>query len=242
MAEGDASITNAQSQQLRLISAAAHDMKTPLTLISGIASVLQKNNLTKDQQTQYLERIMVSSDRLLGLVEGLIGATKVHDLQSSLPLEPISVGNVIESVTHELEPYAKASGQRLEVRRTHKLPLVLSNRQALYRVLFNLLDNAIKYSEKGQKVVVRARNDRDKIRVSVRDFGIGVRKRDLERLLSNFGSITEPNPAHAGSSGLGLYIAQQLSRATGATLAVKTLGRGSSFYVRLPVAKQLEMF
>jgi signal transduction histidine kinase len=162
--------------------------------------------------------------------------------QISLPLEPVSVSDAIDLAVADIEPYAKELGFNIDVTLSKGLPPILSHRTSLRRVIFNLIDNAIKFTRDQKQVVIKARRDEDRVRISVRDYGIGVRKSDIEQIFKLFGRAGEPTHAIPGSSGLGLYVAKNLSQALMSDLKVRPLGVGTSFYIRVPVAHQLSLF
>lgn len=232
---------NSEQQSLRLVSAAAHDLKTPLVFIRGAASQLNERPPSKEELARQLERIEQSAARLLNLIDSLIGSAQTG--QADLPLEPVQAEQVIQHAIEDIGPYARQLGFSFKVRTSRRLPPVLTHRLALRRVLFNLLDNALKYTQDSTKdIEIQARRDGDKVRLSVRDWGVGVRGEDMEQIFKLFGRAAEPAAAVPGSSGLGLYIVSNLSQSLSAELGVRSQGQGSTFYLRLPVASQLSLF
>lgn len=225
---------------LNLVSAAAHDLKTPLVFIRGAAAQLGSDQLSESQRVTQLNRIEQSAGRLLTLIDSLIGSAQAE--QQQLALEPVQTEQVIYQALEDISPYAHELGFNFNVKLSRHLPPVLSHRSALRRILFNLLDNAIKYTQDRHDIDIQARRDRDHIRITVRDWGVGVRGSDLEQIWRLFGRAAAPSNAMPGSSGLGLYIASSLSRNLSAELNLKTLSKGTAFYLRLPVANQLSLF
>lgn len=224
-----------------MVAAAAHDLKTPLTFIRGAAAELKKAPADESEMAkQQLLRIEQSAERLLALIDGVIGTAQSQ--QAQLPLEPVHVGDVVWGALDTIAPYANQLGFTLNVSLPRTLPPVLTNRQALQRIIYNLLDNAIKYTLDKYEVKITARRDQGSVRLNVRDYGIGVRRRDIEQIFSLFGTSSQPTQAVSGSSGLGLYIAHELSSAIHADIGANPKPIGSNFFVRLPVARQLSLF
>ncbi|HEX9679361.1 MAG TPA: HAMP domain-containing sensor histidine kinase [Candidatus Saccharimonadales bacterium] len=228
------------NETLKFLAAAAHDLKTPLVYIRGAAAQLSLGEYDEVDSQRQLLNIEHSAQRLLSLVDSLIGATRAD--QEPLPLEPIEVAEAISLAVEEIRPYANQLGFSFKINCSRQLPPVLSHRLALKRIIFNLLDNAIKYTQDEPVIQIRARRDDNRVRVTVRDYGIGVRPSDLKQIWRLFGQAAEPSHALPGSSGLGLYIVSNLSRHISAELSLKSLSRGTSFFVRLPVARQLALF
>lgn len=228
-----------QRSQFAMVAAAAHDLKTPLTFIRGAAADLTRTSPDSHQAQVQLERIEQSAARMLSLIDGVIGTA--HSEQTQLPLEPVHVGDVVWEALENIKPFAAQHGYLLKTHFPRSLPPVLTNRKALERIIYNLVDNAIKYTRDKYEVSLSARRDHGSVRLSVRDYGVGIRQRDIEQIFSLFGTTAQPTQAIAGSSGLGLYIAHELSAAIHADIGAVPKRVGSSFYLRLPVARQLSL-
>lgn len=225
--------------------AAAHELKAPLALISGLAATLQEQNVSEAERTQAIERIILSSDRLLELVEGFLAAERYRYVQQDdLELTALSPVCIMEDVAHELSPLAETYQQHVELQPPRRATTIMVHRPSLHRVLFNLLDNAIKYSKPQSTIGLEARCERDRhVRLTVKDNGTGVASADIKRIFEKFGTAMQPVAAYAGSSGLGLYIAEQLTKAMQGSIGVHAQrGGGSAFYVRVPIAQQINLF
>jgi two-component system phosphate regulon sensor histidine kinase PhoR len=226
--------------EFHMVAAAAHDLKTPLTYIRGAASAVKTGAVPLDQQLQHLERIEQSAERMLHLIDGLIGTVQAD--QQKLLLEPVNAVDVIASAIADVLPYAEQLGHDIKLAYTRNLPLIISNRLGLRRIIYNLLDNAVRYSRDEKPILVRARRDAGMVRISVRDYGLGVKKRDLEQIFKLFGRATNPTQNVPGSSGLGLFIATELSASMNSELKARSLSKGTSFFIRIPSANQMQLF
>lgn len=225
---------------LELLAATAHDMKTPLVLISGLSERLLNSDLSAEQRRQYLERIQISSERLLQLTETLSGApTSARDRKPELVA--VNVGVILEAVMDELALHAEHRHIKLCLRGSSQ-QVVLTNKAALYRIVSNLVDNAIKYSKPNSEVQLRSTRRGNDVNITVRDNGPGVRKDHLNGIFSLFARAMEPTTVLPGSSGLGLFISQQLAYSIDGTLSVTPLASGSSFSLTVPIVRQLQLF
>ncbi len=233
--------TKAEMHQ-QLLASVAHELKTPLTLISGMASQLQSNTVDPKQYQQYVERIQFSSDRLLGLVDSILHGYELEQDMLELNIEPLSPHLIMEEVAHELEPHARRQAQLIAVRSTRQRHPVLADKGCLHAVLFNLLDNAIKYSHPETTIELEARLRRGYAQVAVKDYGQGIQKADLKRLFAQFGRVQRPVPQWATTTGLGLYIAKQLTEAMNGSLELTRRRDGSNFLVNLQLSRQLSLF
>lgn len=229
-----------EGDELNLVAAAAHDLKTPLVFIRTAASKLQQAEIPLNIRNQYLNRVETSAERMLNLIDSVTSAASSQ--QNQLPLEPLYVPDVVNQAYYDIESYAKEVGFRIKIKHSKTLPLALSHHLALRRIIYNLLDNAIKYSQDKREVSIYTRLDNQKVRIGIRDYGIGIRKSDIEQIFKLFGKVSQPNNAIAGSSGLGLYIASSLSQSMSAELSICPQPIGTSFLLRLPIAHQLSLF
>jgi signal transduction histidine kinase len=232
---------DAISQQL--IASVAHELKSPLTLISGLSSQLQSPKTSAAQYQQYVQRIQFSSDRLLSLVDSILRGYELEQHMLELKLEPIVPQLIMEEVAHELEPHARKQAQLIAVRSTsQQRQPVLADRGCLHAVLFNLLDNAIKYSSAESTIELEARLRGGHAQLAVKDFGPGIKRADLKKIFAQFGRVQRPVPQWATTTGLGLYIAKQLTEAMNGNLELTRRKDGSNFLVNLQLSHQLSLF
>lgn len=238
--EPDDSGLEAVNQQL--IASVAHELKSPLTLISGLSSQLQSPTINPRQYQQYVQRIQFSSERLLGLIDSILRGYELQQHMLELNLEPVCPQLILEEVAHELEPHARKQAQLISVRSTRQRQTVVADRGCLHAVIFNLLDNAIKYSEPECTIELESRLRRGHAQIAVKDYGQGIKRADLKRLFAQFGRVQQPVPQWATTTGLGLYIARQLTEAMNGSLELARRKDGSSFLVNLQLSTQLSLF
>ncbi len=229
------------SYSQQLLAGIAHELKTPLTLISGLSAELQEPSFGAAQFQQYVERIQFSSDRMIGLVDSILRGYELQQEMLELRLEPVNAELIMEEVAHELEPHAKKQAQLLAVRSKQKSS-ILADRGCLHAVLFNLLDNAIKYSDPESTIELEARCRRGQAQLVVKDYGAGIKKSELKKLFAQFGRVQRPVPQWASTTGLGLYVARQLTEAMNGTLDLSRRRSGTSFLVNLQLSHQLNLF
>ncbi|MBP9738298.1 HAMP domain-containing histidine kinase [Candidatus Saccharibacteria bacterium] len=225
----------------QVLAGIAHELKTPLTLISGLSSELQNPQFNTDNYQQYVQRIQFSSDRLLGLVDSILRGYELEQDMLELHLEPLNPQLIMEEVANELEPHARKQAQLIAVRSRHK-QTILADRGCLHAILFNLLDNAIKYSNPETTIELEARLRRGQAQLVIKDYGVGIKKNELKKLFSQFGRVQRPVPQWASSTGLGLYIARQLTEAMNGNLELSRRRDGTSFLVNLQLSRQLSIF
>ncbi len=226
----------------QMIASVAHELKSPLTLISGLSSQLQGKSIDSSQYQQYVERIQFSSDRLLSLIDTILRGYELEQNMLQLNLEPVCPQLIMEEVAHELMPHARKQAQLIAVKNSRQRKTVVADRGCLHAVIFNLLDNAIKYSEPEATIELETRQRGSRSQLVIKDFGQGIKKNDLKKLFAQFGRVQRPVPQWASTTGLGLYVAKQLTEAMNGQLLLTRRKDGSSFLVNLDISKQLSIF
>ena len=209
---GNVQIQTHGLSQLDMVATAAHELKTPLSLIAGLSSMLRKGDFGAVDETQarYLEKIEYSSDRLLRLAEGLIVMNRYTSDSTTMQFEAVEVSEIIRRVISELEPLATQHNKEVVLKSKRVLPVILANHQSVYQIFFNLIDNALKFSPPGSSVSVTARVTGEHLYVQVRDRGVGISSKELAQLFRRYGNNPQPSNTMPGSSGLGFYIVNNL--------------------------------
>lgn len=232
--------------QPAVIAAAAHELKNPLTLINYIAQTLSDPTMPLDdaERQQYVERLRLVSQRSLRLVQQLTTSYRLQEAQLGFRfnLEPVNAREVCETALHELTPYAVQCGQQL--RYTSPRPhMVVANRDIMYDVVVNLVDNAIRHNNAGNDVISVAAHGRGgHVRLAVHDNGTAVGQSQLNRLRHSIGREPQPLSGHGATSGFGLYIAGQLASAMGGTLGLGRARHGTTFFVDFLRSQQLSLW
>lgn len=213
--------------------AAAHELKSPLVLIRQLSFQLA------DTDTTTAERIRVSAERSLHLVEGLTRVARLDD--ALFECEPIYIPSLYDEVAHELTPLARAMGQRIEVRVPSSAPTAVGNRTLLRSVLLGLADNALAHNDHEKPIRLTSHRAHDRVWVSVRDFGPSTDH--MRAIRKSIGRTPLPMSARPRSSGLGLMIAEQFARHMDASLHIRRHhSAGLTCSLSLPASKQLNLF
>jgi heavy metal sensor kinase len=209
---------------------ASHELRTPLAAMQAILSVTRQRRRKPDQYEQALDDLSEETERLRSLTESLLASARA-DLQPAEPTEIVDLSTLLEDVTESMRPLAAAKGLELTCQTVGSLT-VRGERDGLIRLLVNLLDNAIKYTQQGS-VDVSARQDQEQICIDVSDSGIGIPPEHLPHIFERFYRI-ESSRSQRGT-GLGLSLALQIVRAHGGTIhAISEPGRGTTFIIQLP--------
>jgi len=234
--------TTDSDDYMQSLVAAAHELKTPLAIIAHLASALEDESFaTPEQRRIGLQRIQLSAERTMRLIQGLTTSYRLGDdqLKLALNLQPVNVTQICEEVADEILPFAKVQGQSLELDFGQRSQLVVGDKELLHSVLFNLLDNAIRHTPPDSTVRMHIRRRTELVRICVHDNGPGIQPSDMSKLKQRLGRQPQPIVTRSSGSGLGLYIAQQLAAAMGGKLGVGTVKKGADFHVDLLHSRQL---
>jgi two-component system phosphate regulon sensor histidine kinase PhoR len=220
------------------VANASHELRTPLTAIRGFTeTLLSSRDLPDADRRSYLEIVDRHARRLGNLVGDLLELSRIEGREQQLEL----VGVDLPAVADELirDSRTRFTEKDLDVSlESRGQATVWADPQAVEQILLNLLDNAAKYTEPGGRIEIRIESDEHSVRTSVRDTGIGIPKRDLERIFERFYRVDKARSRALGGTGLGLSIVKHLIQSLGGEIAVESeLGKGSIFSFTLPAAK-----
>lgn len=210
---------------------AAHELKSPLTLVRQLAIELGSSEASINEHQRILQQLRLTSEKMLRLTTDLTKSTSTQ--MHLFPTESLQPRAVIQDVTSELGPLYEAHGRQLSIRNRAKIPPVIANRDLLRRVLCNFADNALHYTsdESVVELFMQLQRERSVVRIGVRDYASVAGKNDKS-------GTDHP----ASSSGLGLRIAQQFASAMNGTIgAIKHRNGGASFYIDLPMSRQMTL-
>jgi signal transduction histidine kinase len=221
-------------------AAVTHELKTPLTAIRMYAEMLRDGLVPSDAKRQeYYATITGESERLSRLVDNVLEFSKLEGGRRELAIAVGPVGPVLEDAAEKLAPHAASLGFALAVRVAGDLPAVRFDRDALLQVLFNLVDNAMKYAKSSDRrtVELEARREGDAVMVAVRDFGPGVARAHLEHVFEPFYRGESELTRTTKGTGIGLALVKELAERMGAAVSGANAD-GGGFRVRLafPVA------
>lgn len=219
-----------------LISNVSHDLRTPLSSIHGyIETILMKGEkLTPEKRNQYLETTLQNTDKLKTLVNELFELSKLEAKERKLNLEPFSLDDLVHDIANSVRINAEQKGVDIKLKIPTGLPFVKGDIPLIDRVFNNLLDNAIKFCEKGDIIEIRINREIDGVRAEVEDTGAGIASEDLEHVFDRFHKGEVGNKS---GSGLGLAIVKNILELHNSTFGIRSeIGKGTCFWFTLPLA------
>ena len=219
-----------------LIVNASHELRTPIASISAHVESLQKPGRQMDVESQqYLGVIDTETKRLSSLVDDLLVLARADADELKLPVKPVNVGEIVDQVSTAMAPLAR---QQRNLSLVHSaasdLPPALADPDRLAQVLANVIRNAVNHTPDGGIITVNAELDAEAIAIAVSDTGIGIEPADLAHVFERFYRADQSRARDSGGSGLGLAIVRELLDAMGGSISAEsTVGRGSTFTIRL---------
>ncbi|PZX11347.1 signal transduction histidine kinase [Palleronia aestuarii] len=216
------------------LAAMSHEIRTPLNGILGTAEVLADTPLTAAQK-QRLETIRHSGNLLLDVISDILDFSKLESGEAKAEIVSFSLADILEPVRSIMAPRAEAAGLDFDIEAPDVS--ITTDPTWIRQVIVNLVNNAIKFTASGSvKVAVRLAAA-DRLRVEVRDSGVGIGKKDLPKLFREFSQIDAGARRKFGGTGLGLVICKRLIEALDGRIGVETSqGRGSCFWFEVPAA------
>ncbi len=237
----------------RFISVAAHELKTPLTLIDGYASMLRDrlpSQVLTLETRQLLDGISSGTRRLQQIINDMLDVSLIDNNLLQLSFQPVWLDQVLDILRHEVAPLMRERGQHFKVTGRNALhKMTYGDPERLYQAFMHLLNNAIKFTPDGGSITVGARLLPGFVEITITDTGIGIDPADQDLIFQKFGRLGDVLRHHSsgktkfkgGGPGLGLPIAKGIIEAHGGTVWVESEGYdeekcpGSTFHVLLPL-------
>lgn len=234
-AQAAIAIENSQLfMQSDLIAEIVHELRTPLAALTAASHLLQRSDLPADQRTKLSQTILNEVQRLNDLTTDFLELSRLESGRTHFEREPVHLGGLVQESLEVVRAQAESKEIKLETEIDPSLTPVHGDRKILKQLLLNLLTNAIKYSPPESVVTVVLRSEGNEVLMEVRDTGRGISPEDQKRLFQRFYRAGNTQDEVQGT-GLGLVIAKRIAESHEGSISVEsTLGKGSTFTVRLP--------
>ncbi len=230
-------LTNLNEEKNEVIGLVAHDLKSPLHQIKGLATIikLSDKSIEHTETGYHIEEILKAADRLNERISRILDISAIEAQTSRFQFEPLDISLLLNELTEQFKIPANLKEIALRFEDSTGNFVTQADKQYLSQVLENLLSNAIKYSEAKKVVVLRLLLQNDKIVIAVQDEGPGISKQDQKRLFMPYQKLSAKPTGNELSTGLGLAIAKKYINAMkGHIWCESKLGEGTTFFIELP--------
>ncbi|HSB09487.1 MAG TPA: response regulator [Blastocatellia bacterium] len=220
----------------RFMANMSHELRTPMNAIIGFTSLLLDDRALQlnDRHRRSLERVARNAHDLLELINNVLDLSRIEAGRMDVYSEPADARDLIERAVAVVEPIKEGHPVTLSIQVEDGLPPMRTDRTKLQQILINLLSNAVKFTQHGEVSVTAERAGDDRVRMSVRDTGVGIAEADVARIFEEFRQVGAGRAEKTGT-GLGLAITRRLVELLGGEIAVSSrVGEGSVFTVTLP--------
>lgn len=235
--EQNEKILEADKVKNEFLANVSHELRTPLNAILGFAEILQNGLYGKlcEKQNEFVNEIRVSGLRLLGMINEILDISKIEAKAMKISRSRFSIDMMFTEVCNVLRPLAAKKNIRL-VKDFEDDFEIFADYQKMQQVFYNLVSNAIKFTPENGEVALDAKNNRNKIILSVHDTGIGIDPKYHGKIFAKFVQLDSAYTKKESSTGLGLTITKELVELHGGKISVKSeVNNGSTFIIELPI-------
>jgi signal transduction histidine kinase len=224
----------ARSRYQQAIHFVTHEMRTPLTAIQGSSELMGRYALSEEKRRQLAEMINAESKRLARMIQTFLDVERLSEGQMELKREPFSAATIVESSLERVRPLAERKRIALRIGEMAEAELV-GDRELMEYAVYNLLNNAVKYSPPETEITISALRQAQHVRLSVRDQGIGMDEVELKNIFKKFYRTQRAEASGEAGSGIGLAFVEQIVTHHGGRIEVTSKpGAGSCFTLVLP--------
>ncbi|OXS72167.1 two-component sensor histidine kinase [Lysinibacillus sp. KCTC 33748] len=222
-----------QKERNEFLASIAHELSTPLTYLIGYSKVAMRENLNENDRNHYLEIITEESNRMKELVKNLLELAKMDQNTFSVSKEYFSAHLFLDHICKRVAPSFDMNNIKLILVCEEDFDIYADSIR-LEQIMLNLLDNAMKYSDKNTRVIIEAMKQEERTVINVIDEGIGIPSDELELIFEKLYRVEKSRSRTFGGSGIGLAVVKELVEAHGGTIKVKSnLGKGSTFTITI---------
>ena len=220
-----------------LMNNLTHELKTPISTIGLASEALSDRDieLDEEQQNYYFDLIKAENKRLGLLVQKVLQASLVEKGSMKLYLQPLNIHDIAKDVAKNVAMQVRKQGGKIELQLKATNPIINADQTHLTSVVFNLIDNALKYSPNTPKIQIKTRNLNNGIIISVKDYGIGISKENTSKIFDKLFRVPTGNVHDVKGFGLGLsYVKAIIDKHKGSIKVSSQIGKGSTFSIHLP--------
>lgn len=213
----------------------SHELKTPITTIKSYAETLLDNGMDEEISYQFLTVIDNECDRMARIVKDLLQLSNLDYKKTKWNKKNLSIEKLLKDVVMKVELQAKEKEHTIFMNVEENMPNIVVDKDGIEQVILNVLSNSIKYTPNGGNIQILAREENDKVVITVKDDGIGIPEEDQDRIFERFYRVDKARSRELGGTGLGLSIAKQIVEAHGGDIDMKSkYNEGTEVSIILP--------
>ena len=234
-------IAKSEDNQKKLVANVSHDFRSPLTSIKGFLEAMQDGTIPQEMYPKYIDIVLNETDRLIKLTNSLLTLNNLNTKGMLLEKTVFDLNQVIHDTVLSFEPSCRSKRIAIELILTDEKMIVEADMGKIQQVLYNLLDNAIKFSHPDSSIKIETYEKHHKIFTSVKDYGIGIPKENINQIWSRFYKTDLSRGKDKKGTGLGLSIVKEIIRSHNENInVVSTEGVGTEFLFSLPLVDMEE--
>ena len=234
-------IARAEDDQKKFIANVSHDFRSPLTSIRGYLEAMKDGTIPEEKHGKYLDIVLNETDRLYKLTNGLLTLNNLNSKGMMLEKTDFDINRVIRDTTASFEGVCRSRRISFDLVMTDEIMLVYADMERIRQVLYNLIDNAIKFSHDGDAITVETTEQHGRVFVSVKDTGIGIPKEDLKMVFERFYKSDLSRGKDKRGTGLGLSIVKEIIKAHEENInVISTPDVGTEFIFSLSLAEAMD--
>jgi signal transduction histidine kinase len=234
-------LNNYRTNRSEFLANISHELRTPTSYLKGYAQLLRKHQYkNKEELESYSSIIESEADRLAKLIQDLFELSKMEEGHLELYLQHVDLEEIIEQSVKKVMLKAKEKNLDLSYNIEDELPLIFSDGSRIEQVLFNMLENAVNYTEKGS-IYISAWLEKEHVCILIQDTGIGIPEDELPFIFDRFHRVEKSRSRKMGGTGLGLSIVSEIIKLLKGSIEVQSKsGNGTSFLISLPLDSTIE--
>jgi len=219
------------------VSTISHEFKSPLSSIRQLSEMLQSGRIPAEEyRQQYYNVLVEQSERLSLLIDNILDFSKLEEGRKEFDFEMVEISSLLQEIVTAIQDQVRHKDFNIQLEIEESLPLIKADRAAISQAITNLIDNAIKYSGEARNIIVRTFTEHPYLMILIKDFGIGIRKEEIDKVFERFYRGGDELTRKVKGSGLGLTLVKQIVEVHNGNIDVESEpGKGSTFSIRLPV-------
>ena len=224
--------------QQKFLSNISHDFRSPLTSIKGYLEAIQDGTIPPEMLDKYIGIMLFETERLTKLTSNILTLNELDPKSVRLDISTFDLNSIIRHTVETFEGTCKKKGIKLNITYANSVQNVKADKGRIQQVIYNLIDNAIKFSKENSYIYITVKEKGEKAQISIKDTGCGIAKEDIDKIWDRFYKSDSSRGRDKKGSGLGLSITKEVIQAHGENIdVVSTVGVGTEFIFTLELAK-----